>query len=199
MLMKSTRVILAMTATAGIGFGATAASGLVVGPSDGSQPTVFLTPTKAVATIQTDIASAFPLFDETAAASRMPASVVAQVGSSLRYGRNAALARPVDTPNGTGWVIPGDGYLCLAVPDPVNGYGSTCLPTAVAATRGLWLRLGGARADGKVVDTVVVPRSMEAVETTPAQTGKVPLTRTGDGVASGVVDASGDPSVVPSS
>jgi hypothetical protein len=91
---------------------------------------------------------------------QMPAEAVEQVGSSARYGRNAALARKISTPTGDGWVIPGRGYLCIAIEDPGIGWGTTCLPTAVAAQRGLGIGLTDAA--GRSKETLVVPDGKSA-------------------------------------
>ncbi|MDO9409746.1 hypothetical protein [Patulibacter sp.] len=68
----------------------------------------------------------------------MPAAAAAAV-SPARFGRNPGLARAIDTPNGRGWVVPGDDTVCLIAPDPVDGYGVTCSPTSMVATDGITL------------------------------------------------------------
>lgn len=70
----------------------------------------------------------------------LPADALAAAGPN-RFGRNPELARAVRTATGTGWVVPGDGTVCLVVPDPVDGYATSCAPTGVVATDGLTVGL----------------------------------------------------------
>ena len=44
-------------------------------------------------------------------------------------------------------MIPGNGYLCIAIPDPVDGYGESCTTIDVVLQQGLWVRLSGDVAD----------------------------------------------------
>lgn len=54
----------------------------------------------------------------------------AQIGGPSVFGKNLSLARAIDTPDGTGWVVPGDDAICLAVPDGGTGtYGVACNST----------------------------------------------------------------------
>lgn len=138
-----------------------------------------MTPTEAVPAVQQDITSNFALFREQAA-SPLPAHVAAQVGSSGRFGRNAALARRIDTVAGAGWVIPGDRFLCIAVPTLTGGFATSCVATAVAVAHGLGIRLDAA--DGHAIDTLVVPDGARAQVSTP--TGARTLTPGPDGVVS---------------
>jgi hypothetical protein len=71
----------------------------------------------------------------------IPADVVAQAAGPGRFGRNPELARAVETATGRGWVVPGRGTICLVVPDPVDGYGVSCKPTAAAAEQGVAVQL----------------------------------------------------------
>ncbi len=82
----------------------------------------------------------------------MPARAAAVVDAS-RFGRNPDLARAIRTPTGTGWVVPGKDTICLIAPDPVDGYGVSCSPTAVVKTDGI--TLGMASDDGSTAFTVV--------------------------------------------
>lgn len=112
-------------------------------------------PTAAVGELQPAIVEHFALFREKPAAV-MPDDAKQQIGSASRYGRDASLARAIKTVTGTGWVIPGDGYLCIAVPDPIDGYGTSCLPTEVAVRQGLALTLSGNMPNGKAAETLLV-------------------------------------------
>jgi hypothetical protein len=61
------------------------------------------------------------------------------IGPELqRDGADLHAARRISTPDGTGYAIPmAGGGLCLAIPDPVDGYGKTCGSAAEIARRGL--------------------------------------------------------------
>lgn len=144
-------------------FGATIASGSPDGASSPVPPSFSpaSTPTTAINAVQPDAAKAFKLL-RTVPPTPMPADVAEVVGSPQRYGRNPNLARQISTLTGPGYVIPGDGYLCIVVKDPVDGWGSTCSPIADAIRRGLSIGLHGA--DGKGTDTLLVPDDARAVE-----------------------------------
>ncbi|WP_157260530.1 hypothetical protein [Patulibacter minatonensis] len=72
----------------------------------------------------------------------LPAEAV-PVASDARFGRNPHLSRAIDTPTGKGWVVPGDDVVCVVVPDPVDGYGTSCAPTAVVERDGLTVGIVG--------------------------------------------------------
>jgi hypothetical protein len=150
--------------------------------------------TAAVAEVQPRIASNFALFRDRPARP-VPDELVAQIASPTRFGRNPALARSIDTANGTGWVVPGDGYLCLVVPDPVSGYGVGCTTTEVAIKQGLWLRLHGEDPEGPALDTLVLPDETKAVVDT--ATGSRVLEAGDDGVVSAAVKAAAPPEIEP--
>lgn len=60
-----------------------------------------------------------------------------------KYGVNFALARSVPSQvDGDVWVLPGNGSVCLAVKDPVDGWGETCQPEANLSKGFLRLSLG---------------------------------------------------------
>lgn len=75
------------------------------------------------------------------ASDAMPADVARTVAGPALFGRNARLSRAIVTPTGTGWVVPGDETVCVVVPDPVDGYGTSCAPTSVVAASGLTVGL----------------------------------------------------------
>jgi hypothetical protein len=76
------------------------------------------------------------------------------VAGPTRYGRNPAFAREIETTTGPGWVVPGDGYLCIVVPDPIDGYGTSCNETKDVVRRGIAIELrGGAVRDGQAAQT----------------------------------------------
>jgi hypothetical protein len=75
------------------------------------------------------------------AADAVPPAAKAAVGDSRASGRNLALSRAIRTPTGRGLVSPGDGTICLSVPDPVDGYGVTCGETVQVVKKGLALMM----------------------------------------------------------
>lgn len=119
----------------------------------------------------------------------MPQDVAAQVASSERFGRNASLARKVSTTTGTGWVIPGKGYVCLAVPDPVDGFATSCVANHEAIKNGITVDLIGGKAApaGKVAETTVAPKIIESDRLENLRKGKLG-SPSKDGVYSRVID-----------
>lgn len=114
-----------------------------------------------ITAVEPEAKAAFKVLRDVAP-SAMPADVVEQVGSSARYGRNPALARKISTPTGDGWVIPGKGYVCIAVDDTGYGWANSCVPTDVAAQRGLAIGLMDAK--GRTKETLLVPDGKTAAE-----------------------------------
>lgn len=153
------RGILVVAGVVAVASAGVAVAGQGDGPAAGV-PAVVEAPSPApVAVVEPEARVAFKVLRE-GAPSVMPAEVVEQVGASARYGRNAALARRIDTPTGDGWVIPGRGYLCIAIEDPGIGWGTSCVPTAVAAQRGLGIGLTDA--SGRSKETLLVPDGKSA-------------------------------------
>lgn len=74
---------------------------------------------------------------ERTASDAMSPEALKQVGDSRASGRNSQLSRAIKTPTGTGWVTPGNDMVCIAVPDPVDGFGSVCDYTDAVTERGL--------------------------------------------------------------
>lgn len=108
--------------------------------------------------VQEDQAAEFVVFDRPrTSGDEMPREARRQVGNSTRTGRNLDLSRAIRTPTGRGWAIPGDGTICIVVPDPVDGYGVGCVPTDQAARQGAWLIMGPP--DGGLELTLLTPRS----------------------------------------
>jgi hypothetical protein len=89
-----------------------------------------------------------------------------EVASSRdRMGLNPDLARSIPTTNGEAWVIPGDHWVCLVVPMPgQRTYGKTCLPSDVAASKGIWARTGNPADPDISYDTLVVPKGVSSVK-----------------------------------
>lgn len=107
-------------------------------------PKEFNRVTTAVPAVQQQILDQFRIFRDQMP-SAIPTDVAEQIASPKRWGRNPNLARKIKTVTGDGWVIPGDGFLCIAIPDPVDGFGTTCQPTQMAAARGLQVGLSGGK------------------------------------------------------
>lgn len=130
--------------------------------------------TTAVPNVEPAITQSFRLFREQAA-EPMPAEVAAQVGSPARFGRNPQLARKVKTVTGDGWVIPGNGWICIAIPDPVDSYATSCQPTEVVAARGLYVGLSGGEGipPGKSAQVALLPDSVAPTEVVRSTTATI--------------------------
>jgi hypothetical protein len=118
----------------------------------------------------------------------LPAGAQA-VTSPARYGRNPQLARAIKTRTGKAWVVPGDDVVCLVMPDPIDGWATTCAGTDVVATQGLTLGLTNAESseavtlvpDGATVTSTdeqgrtatVTPDSSGAVAVDPEKTASL--------------------------
>lgn len=138
-------------------------AGLALAQSDQSAgPVAFDDAPSAMTNQVTADQLAFPaLRRPQTAADTMPAAVAAQVGNPDVGGKNVALARAIKTSAGDGWVIPGNGSICLAVPDaaaPADdpSYGVTCNTVQWAHQHGLSILLLDTRT-GRGDATVVAP------------------------------------------
>lgn len=89
----------------------------------------------------------------------MPSDVRALLGETDITGKNVDLARRVPTPDGDAWAIPGNGAVCLALPDPHDTLGLTCAPTDVAMARGE-VAMIVAGSEPRVLLGVIVPEGM---------------------------------------
>lgn len=139
-------------------------------------------PVSAPSTVAT---ASFKLLREPAARA-MPDDVAAEVAGPHRYGRNSRLARSITTETGTGWVIPGRGVLCVAMPDPVSGHATTCVPERFAAQHGLYLGLVDGET-GKTRVTLVVPDHATRVRAAEPGGSVSELAIDSDGVVRGTV------------
>jgi hypothetical protein len=83
-----------------------------------------------------------------------------------REGVSLDAARAV-APSGTGsvWVIPGPGKACVAIPDPVDGFGMNCADTDAAKAGKLWVTLVGLKGQqaGDARVAMVVPDGVDSV------------------------------------
>jgi hypothetical protein len=183
------------TLASAIAIGGAALAGAAPGAGEAPAPSateqaLFGPTTKAVATVSPEIQGTLSIF-RTRTATPVPAALVPRIASPTKYGRNAALARQIQTVTGTGYVIPGDGYVCIVVPDPVDGYGSTCSAIDDVKRRGLYIGLTeGAIPAGKHAQTVVVPDG--ATASVPGKSGAASKSSSTAGVISELVDVGDD-------
>ena len=96
-----------------------------------------------------------------AAAERGDTGIRNIAANAKQFGLSPDQARVLATVNGQRvWLIPGNGYLCIAIPDPGVGWGTSCVPTADATQRGL--AIGLTSANGKTAATLLVPDGASA-------------------------------------
>jgi hypothetical protein len=91
---------------------------------------------------------------------RMFEPVAASEGLDLDAARAALPAG-----RGNVWVLPGDDTVCLAIPDPVDGFGIDCRDAASTATGELWVSLvgGPGQQAGDARVAVLVPDGTDSV------------------------------------
>lgn len=155
--MKGSKYI-AAAIFAGLGGGAVA---VAAGGNSGESNPVPNQSSVEVHAVDHAIASSFAVFRSSGNSEKMPTEVAAEVASPDRYGRNADLARGLETINGPGWIIPGNQSLCLAVPDPIDGYGMSCVSSDWASKFGVFVVMvsGDRPAEARV--TMLVPDGAE--------------------------------------
>jgi hypothetical protein len=148
-----------------------------------------------VAAVSADIADNFAIFRDQRAVN-MPPDVVTALASPARFARNASLAREIQTLHGPGWIVPGDGWLCIIAPDPIDSYGTGCSPIDSALVHGLVLGLrDGPTGAGYV--TALVPDGAQAALTVPGSSIPGRQLSLNDGVISTTVAAEQDVQVTP--
>lgn len=164
--------------------GASGASGFATAAPDGVSPAMPASIALAT-TVQPEQRSGFAVLARPRTTrDTMPADARAQVGNGPQTGRNVDLSRVVTTLTGTGWVIPGNGTVCLAVPDPVDGYGLACDKTEDALSRGVVSMMISSKTPDVARVTLLAPAN-SSVSVTTADGQQKPL-----GVdASGVISA----------
>ncbi len=114
--------------------------------------------------VQADQAAAFGLFARARVAEDVvPEGAASMIGDSALSGRNLSLSRAISTPTGRGWAFPGNKTVCLAVPDPVDGFGVTCVNTSFAVSWGVAAMLASPDHAGDVDLTLLVPDGGQAV------------------------------------
>ena len=154
----------AVTAVLGVA-GSSAVAGDEAAPPVAAPTSPAATSPAPIGAVQADQAETLKVLRRPLRASdAIPPSVAAAAASPAKFGRNPDLARAIPTPTGTGWVVPGDDTVCVVVPDPVDGYGTTCAPTDTVAATGLTLTMAG---DDATKAVTVVPDDAEVVATQP--------------------------------
>lgn len=118
----------------------------------------------------------------------MPSEAVASAASPERYGRNARLAKGIDTVNGRGWVVPGNDAICLVVPDPVDGYGSSCVSEAYATKFGVIVGMIAPQDPKAVRVSMLLPDGASAEVRSDGRTGNA-LPNDGEGTIAAIVPA----------
>lgn len=151
--------------------------------------------TAAAAAPKIDPATAFGVFRRPAqSADAMPDSeqrILA--GVARRENVSLANARAVAPSAGRlVWAIPGPDKVCLAIPDPIDGYGFHCADASSAANGGLWTGIAGLLGqrvgDGRVA--IFVPDGVDAVTAVGTAGGRATL-QVSDNVAFGDVSDAG--------
>lgn len=105
---------------------------------EAADPPPFRDGHKAVPAVQNAQSASFSILRRARTADDvMPANAARLLGDPRETGKNPGLARGFDSPTGRGWVLPGDGVVCAAVPDPVDGFGMSCSAADAAATGGV--------------------------------------------------------------
>lgn len=134
-MLRYTRYLAVAATVAGVG--GIVASGAL--SNEGAMPDPRPTQVATMAlTVDPDLVDSFSVLRvRDTPGDSMPADAISATASPERYGRNAQLAKGVDTINGRGWVVPGHEAICLVVPDPVDGYGSSCVSAAYATKFGV--------------------------------------------------------------
>lgn len=160
-----TLLTLLLAAAAAIGLGTIAVVAQAISSRDKSGITEMTARPLATA-VQPDQVEGFAVFARARTVrDEMPADAREQVGNSTKTGRNLNLSRAIDTPTGTGWAVPGNGTVCLVMPDPIDGYGITCSDTALALAHGLVGMLISSDTPDVANVTIVLPRNSRASAT----------------------------------
>jgi hypothetical protein len=97
----------------------------------------------------------FRVFTEERGLEGLPAALrrsLHQMTSGSANSAGATTSRSIATPTGRGWVARIDHGICIAMPDPVDGWGIACTPPAVAQSQGALVMLGkGNRTSGALL------------------------------------------------
>lgn len=160
MLRTTTKKAALVAAAACVAVGSAATGVIAATTSDDEDPAPpFVKSGELIKAVQPDQAEAFAIFArERTRSDVMPAGAQKQLGDNSTFGRPASLSRAIATATGTGWALPGDGVICLAVPDPIDSYGVTCTPTVTAKSDGAMLLLGDVDHPGTFRLTMLLPK-----------------------------------------
>lgn len=113
--------------------------------------------------VQADQRNAFKIFAEPrTAADVVPTKAASMIGDSQLSGRNLSLSRAISTLTGRGWAIPGNRAICLAVPDPTDGFGITCVNTSYARSFGVLSMMASPSVPGDVDLTLLLANGASA-------------------------------------
>lgn len=82
--------------------------------------------------------------------------------------------------------VPGNGTICLVIPDPVDGFGVTCTDTQTAVSKGLVAMLSGPSRNGRVQVTLLTTR-LSSAKAVSGDGSEQPLTVDADGVVNAVL------------
>lgn len=123
-------------------------------------------PVSQVRMVQADQLRHFAVFRRArGAADTIPPSLGHLLGESDVTGKNLALARRFDTADGPGWAIPGNGAVCLALPDRLADVAVACSSTEDAALRGSIAMMIGADDPSRVLVGMIVPGAASVAAT----------------------------------
>jgi hypothetical protein len=142
--------------------GLLALGGVALAENDAVSSFWFTPDRPVVAAVQEDQTTAFAVLDRGRRAGDAPSAAVRDQLGGGSFGRNLELSRAIDTPSGKGWVVPGNGVICLVIPDPIDGFGATCNDTQTARRTGLLGMLSGPSTNGRVQVTLVTPKGSSA-------------------------------------
>ncbi len=105
-----------------------------------------------------------------------------------RPGVDDAAIRSFATKSGAGYLIPQDDGLCIAIPDPVDGYGEACSPVASARKEGVAVMMfDSAHFDAPTI-ALALPAGANAYVVAKSG-GRTRLVPGADGVISGTLPA----------
>jgi hypothetical protein len=126
-------------------------------------------------------AQAIPALGRPATAADTPPPAVAKMIASGADVDHAGI-RSFASTTGVGWLIPHKESLCIAIPDPVDGFGASCAPMADAVRLGLLAMMSGPRAGSDAMVVAFALAKGESVEVLDAAGHPTPLAPDENGV-----------------
>lgn len=112
------------------------------------------------------------------AADTPPSAVAKMIASGADIDQTGI--RSFESTTGAGWLIPRKDSVCIAIPDPVDGFGVSCAPTSVAVEQGVYVLMIGPEADSP--DVAFAPAKGTTVDVIDAAGRSTPLTADENGV-----------------